>query len=33
MPQFKEPFRLGFCVLNFLSILPDFLSWEKMTQK
>ena len=26
MPQFKEPFRLGFCVLNFLSILPDFLS-------
>ena len=25
--------RIGFCVLNFLSILPDFLSHEKMTQK
>ena len=26
MPQFKEPFRLGFCVLNLLSILSNFLS-------
>ena len=25
--------RLGFCILNFLSILPGFLSREKMTQK
>ena len=25
--------RFGFCVLNFLSILSDFLSREKLTQK
>ena len=25
--------RFGFCVSNFLSILSDFLSWEKATQK
>ena len=25
--------RFGFCVLNFLSILSDFLLWEKLTQK
>ena len=26
-------FRVGFCVLGFLSILLDFLSWDKLTQK
>ena len=25
--------RFGFCVLNFLSILSDYLSQEKLTQK
>ena len=25
--------RFGFCVLNFLSILSDFISREKLTQK
>ena len=28
-----QTYRLRFCVLNFLSILSGFLSWEKMTQK
>ena len=24
---------IGFCVLNFLSMLSDFLPWKKLTQK
>ena len=29
----SRQFRFGFCVLNFLSILSDFLSLEKLSQK
>ena len=32
-PFFEYQFRYGFCVLNFLSILSDCLSKEKLTQK
>ena len=32
-PRGFEPIRLRFCVFNFLSILSDFLSREKLTQK
>ena len=33
LEELDEPLWVGFCVLNFLSILSDFLSREKMKQK
>ena len=31
LEELDEPLRVGFCVFNFLSILSNFLSREKLT--